>query len=274
MAITSCNIESKQNQEITETTATKDTIPFAEFSNLKNQYIGFHSPNAINKIVAIENDYFIDYEYSESKYYGTEWRKMAQIDFYNDSTSLFEDYESNTKQKTDSMHCTIYAMKAIKEGLGSHFLKFETLHQSIWQEREYAGWSVAHILTKHFDWKAYLFISQDSQEYEACIKNFKKDKKYHVWRQPNILLEKIYDFDTEKLAIDSLLAQNEFGWGFSYQGWHTWITRFHELKECNWLGSPSSEYELTPLFISTKMTEYYNYNSHIVVFPPKKDIYE
>lgn len=60
---------------------------------------------------------------------------------------------------------------------------------------------------------------------------------------------------------------------FSDQGWHTWITRFNDLKECNWSGAPSQKFNIgnnSPLFLETKFTEYYDYNSHIIVFPPKK----
>ena len=91
-----------------------------------------------------------------------------------------------------------------------------------------------------------------------------------MWKQPNIPIEKVLDFDEEQIQIDSLLNQNEFGWGFSYQGWHTWLTRFNKLKECNWAGSPFHQYSNMPLFYETKFTHYYAYNSHIVVFPPKK----
>ena len=132
---------------------------------------------------------------------------------------------------------------------------------------------MAYILTKHYNWKAYLFISKDSNEYDACVSNYKKDKKYHVWKQPNIPLENIFDIDDDTDAITSLLSLNEFGWGFSDQGWHTWITRFNDLKECNWNGAPAQKYDLennAPLFLKTKFSEYYDYSSHIIVFPPKE----
>ena len=171
------------------------------------------------------------------------------------------------------MHCTIYAIASLKAGLGKDFTKLEKEHKQIWKDREYAGWSVAYILTKHFNWNAYLIISKKSSEYKQCIKNYKKDKKYHVWKQPNIPIKKMFDFDNEKQKIDSLLSLNEYGWGFSEQGWHTWITRFNALKECNWAGAPSKKYNVNgekPLFLATKFTNFYDYNSHVVVFPPKQ----
>ena len=50
----------------------------------------------------------------------------------------------------------------------------------------------------------------------------------------------ILDKDDEK--INELLSQNEFGWGFSNQGIHNWITRFTTLKECMWDGAPCKKY--------------------------------
>lgn len=273
LCFSSCRNENKEGS-ILKSSSKELFIPSTDSSKLENQYSGFHSPNAINKIAGIENEYYQNVDKKGRKYYGTEWKKLAELETANDTISIFENYLMEMEfqgLKPDSLHCTMYAMKALEVGLDTNFTKFEKLHKQIYKKHEYAGWSVAYILTKYFNWKAYLVISQSSGEYEACLKNFKKDKSYHVWRQPNIPLEAVLDFDTEEIQIDSLLNQNEFAWGFSYQGWHTWITRFDQLKECNWAGSPLAEYSTMPLFYQTKFTNYYAYNSHIVVFPPKEN---
>lgn len=244
-----------------------------ELSSLENQYSGFNSVNAINEIVKIENEYYKDFGKGESKYCGTVWLENAYLESFNDSLNTVDDYKHRLAQKAkdlDSLHCTIYAMKALKIGLDSNFVRFEKLHKQIYKEHEYAGWSVAYILTKYFDWKAHLIISKHSEEYDACVKNFERNKTYKVWKQPNIPIISIWDFDEQQDSINELLNKNEFGWGFSYQGWHTWVTRFQSLKECNWAGSPSADYSNMPLFIETDLINYYTYNSHIVVFPPKK----
>ncbi len=253
----------------------KDTYKiFTPLSTTKNNCIGFNSTKAINKVAEIENEYFNNYKKSVSKYYGTVWAKNAKQNFINDSMSVFDDYKKESKKlKTNKMHCTIYGMKALKAGLGSNFLEFEKRHKKIWKNKGYAGWSVAYILTKYYNWKAILILSKKSPEYALCIKNFKKDKKYHVYKQPDIPIEKVFDFDDDKKQIENLLKLHEFGWGFSYQGWHTWITRYDKLKECNWAGSPSIKYTnktAKPLFIKTKFIEFYDYESHVIVFPPRK----
>ena len=46
---------------------------YTEPSKLENKYLNFNSPNAINRIASIENDYFNDYKLNLSKYYGTQW---------------------------------------------------------------------------------------------------------------------------------------------------------------------------------------------------------
>lgn len=248
---------------------------YTQPSRLKNEYINFNSPNAINKIAKIENQYFNDYKLDLSKYYGTQWYNSVGLTMeFSDSITVFEKYSLEKNNiKLDSMHCTIFAVKALESGFGKEFEIIKKRHIDIWSDREYAGWSLGYILTKFYNWKAYLFISKYSNEYDICLKNYKKDKKYHVWKQPNIPIEEIFDLEKDKDKINNILKLNEFGWGFSNQGWHTWITRFDYLKECNWLGAPSKKYDLEnsrPLFLKTKFIDYYDYNSHIIIFPPKK----
>lgn len=264
--------------QITELSTPKDSFVL-HTKHSPNQYFhqGFNSAKAINRIAEIENEYFNNVEDSMSRYYGTQWKKFAQTAYeHSDSCNVYLQYLSKMKNQgktTDSMHCTIYAMEALKAGMENNFQEIDSLHKSIWKNREYAGWSIGHLLVKEFDWKAYLVIGKSSSEYDTCIKNFKKDKKYHVWKQPNIPLEQLLDFKDDEVYIDSLLNEYEFAWGFSEQGWHTWITRFDELKECNWSGAPSKDHASYggTLFLSTPFSEYYDYASHILVFPPKKE---
>lgn len=263
-----------KEESISIDSASIDTfVTYTQPSFLENEYFGFNSTKAINKIADIENEYFNNYRKTASKYYGSVWKESAELYYEeNDSCNWFENYENKLlvrNEAPDSMDCTVYAMKALKAGLDTNYQRFLELHEKHWKKDDYAGWSVAYILTEHFEWSAVLLISKSSVEYDLCLKNYKKDKKYHVWKQPDIPIERIYDYDTEKESLKELLSMNEFGWGFSYQGWHTWITRFNELKECNWGGSPCSEMEDNELFWSSEATEYYAYDSHIIVFPPK-----
>ncbi len=243
-------------------------------SKLENVYLNFNAPKAINRIADIENEYFNAYPTGASKYYGTQWyNTVGQSRRSTDITTVFEAYllDKGTT-KLDSMHCTIYAVEALKYGFGDAFKGIKKAHTKIWGDREYAGWSLGYLLVKRYNWNAYLFISKQSKEYKTCLYNFKKDKKYHVWRQPDIPLEGVFDMDDDATKIETLLNAFEFGWGFSEQGWHTWITRFNTLKECNWHGAPSKAYNLEgglPLFLKTKFTNYRDYKSHVIIFPPK-----
>ena len=267
----------KAKKTIVEETKVIDSIKtYTEPSKLENKYLNFNSPKAINQIAEIENEYFNNYRLNASKYYGTKWYDFVGLRIaYPDTTTVFGKYSREKNNiKLDSMHCTIYAVKALEKGFGEEFEIIKKHHVDIWSKREYAGWSLGYILTKFYNWKAYLFISKTSDEYEACLRKFKKDKEYHGWKQPNIPIENVFDVDEDGDQINNLLNENEFGWGFSNQGWHTWITRFNYLKECNWLGAPSKKYDQEnekPLFLKTKFIDYQDYNSHVIVFPPKKE---
>jgi len=274
LSFTSC-AQNNSSHPIAHQETVQETKVFTLKSENKNTNINFNSPKAINAIADIENEYFNAYSTAQSRYYGTIWKQNAEVIYSGDSISEFSIYKNQMakrKIEPDSMHCTIYATKALAAGFGSTFIEVDNYHKEIWGDREYAGWSIAHILTKHYGWKAYLFISEESHEYEACKKNYKNDKTYHVWRQPNIKLSGYFDMEKDTTAIENLLADNEFGWGFSDQGWHTWITRYNQLKECNWAGAPSNanDYGSNPLFLKTKLIDYNDYQSHIVVFPPNE----
>jgi len=256
----------------TEITKSKiDTTTYTTYSQGLLKYQNFNSESAINAIADIENAHFRAYNSGKSSdYYGTEWRKSAEHKMDQFGQSEYDKYCSELKTNPDSMHCTIYAVKALEIGMDSLWNKLESYHQQIYEDHEHAGWSMAYILVKHFNWEAHLIIDENSSEYEQCLKHFKKHKSYPVYKQPNIPLKSMLLLGDQDQKINELLNKNEFGWGFSYQGWHTWITRFNSLKECIWLGAPSQIYEKSnlPLFRETPFTEYTDYDSHIVVFPP------
>ena len=250
-----------------------DTITYTTYSHLPNHYQNFHSPNAINHIADIENTYFRNYESGLSRWYGTVWREYAEANTGSlDKTSLYYQFVDEIGHKGDSMHCTIYAVEALKAGMGIDFEKLQQSHRRVWKKREHAGWSIGYLLVKEWGWKAYLILDRYSEEFEHCLKAYRRKRAYPVWRQPDIPLEKVFIRGEDNQAIQQLLNHHEFGWGFSHQGIHTWITRFDKLKECNWLGAPGKKYETWPklLFITTPFLQYYDYDSHIVIFPPRK----
>lgn len=282
----SCQTSNPQSTEIKEEPKTleatliqkKEPKIYTPYSELENEYSNFDSPKAINEAARIENEYFQNYEEGFSPYYGTIWEGMARTDtsgFKGETTfaTYKQAYEAEHDSLRGGMHCTIYAVEVLQAGLGSDFEKLEKSHKRIWKEREHAGWSIGHLLVKEWNWKAYLFLDRDSKEFDQCIKAYKNTKTYPVWRQPAIPLEALYIRGEEDSLIQQVLLENEYGWGFSEQGWHTWFTRFDKVKECNWAGAPGKQFELSakPLFITTSFLNYYDYDSHIVVFPPKKN---
>ncbi|MCI4669213.1 MAG: hypothetical protein MRZ79_13845 [Bacteroidia bacterium] len=250
-----------------------DSIIFSSYSSLQNTYKNFNSPKAINRIAKIENEYFRNYDGRGSKYYGTVWREQAEL--HNSSITgqnLFTEFHSEFNLKGDSMHCTIYAVEALMAGMSEKFEELEKSHRRIWKGREHAGWSIGYLLVKEWNWDAYLIIDPESEEFAQCKREFLSKKVYPVWRQPDIPLKRMLIIGQDDSLITQLLSQHEFGWGFSHQGIHTWITRFDQLKECNWLGAPGKKYEITSksLFLKTDFLKYKDYASHVVIFPPKE----
>jgi hypothetical protein len=261
----------KESISIPEEVQYIDSI-YTPYSKSNYHYKGFHSDSAIDAIARMENEHFNALSSHKcSKYYGTEWRKYAELFADDNSVSEYEHYLSLIDSKPDSMHCTIYALEALKAGFGDEFVHLEEKHEDFWKDREFAGWSVAYILTEVYGWKAYLFITPESNEYDRCVNKFKSDSIYYVWNQPDIRLSGMYE-SKDTLEINQLLSQFEYGWGFSEQGWHTWVTRFEYLKECNWAGGPISDENSKPLFIKTKFTDYKDFHSHVIVFPPLDDL--
>lgn len=268
-SIASCQQSSQTKSDAIEAVQVfPDTTIYTQYSHLENHYKDFDSPSAINAIADIENTHFRSYTSGISPYYGTLWRESVEQD---SSPNTYLSYVEELGNKGDSMHCTIYAVRALQAGLGEGFDRLQTSHERIWKKREHAGWSIGHLLVKEWGWKAYLIIDRHSQEFDHCRRAYKRSQSYPVWRQPDIPLEAMYIRGEEDSTILDLLQKHEFGWGFSDQGYHTWITRFDELKECIWLGAPQAKYAISslPLFRGTPFLAYHDYASHVVVFPPK-----
>lgn len=269
----SCS-QTNKGETIERISETKFKI-YTDSSHLKNKYIGFDSPKAINTIASVENEYFNAYNNgSTSRYFGSQWKPQQQkreIDSTRSNWKVYLDKLKKLKKTPEMMHCTLYGMKALKAGLGTNLKRLDSLHLKHYKNRDYAGWSVGYILVKYFNWKAYVIVQENSEEYKRCLNYYKKKKEYYVWKQPNIPIENLFIIDKDDDEITQLLKQNEFGWGFSFQGWHTWITRFNTLKECNWMGSPDANIQPGMfLFEDTPFLEYFDYQSHVVVFPPKE----
>ena len=268
--VISCNTTAPKSE-----VAVESPRIFTQYSDLPNSYQGFHSPHAINAIATMENRYFNTYEKGTSSYFGTVWASHAEASHTRDgSLSTFDIYQNSLPDSAcpTPLHCTIYANIALQAGLGDQWKKLSDLHEKQWGNREYAGWSVAWLLCKHFGWKAYLIIEEGSPEYEVCKRAFRRNKIYPVYRQPAIPLEASLEPGRDDEQIQQLLEVNEFGWGFSYQGWHTWITRFTDLKECYWGGAPSRDLVQpgdAPLFLETPFLAYRDYASHVICFPPR-----
>jgi hypothetical protein len=250
---------------------------YSAYSRLKNTYSGFNSPKAVNKIAEFENDYFNNYDDSITKYYGTEWARDASADTAKGKNiTIFDEYKKELEKyhiKPDSFHCTIYAVKALEAGMERNFEKLKQYHKQIWKNREFAGWSIGYILTEKFGWRAYLVIDRNSEEYKRCLSNFKNHRNYWVWKQPSIRLENMFIVGESDSIISKLLSENEFGWGFSDQGIHTWITNFELLKECIWDGAPAKKYDLysgNPLFKKGYFLSSHDYSSRVLILPPKQ----
>ncbi|MCB9234202.1 MAG: hypothetical protein H6581_21275 [Bacteroidia bacterium] len=256
-----------------------DRTVYTPYSEGPNAYLNFDAPRAINALAKMENHYFRHYTRGISPFYGTVWREYAELDSLPGlQKSRFDSYRDRLTQlgmRPDSMHCTLYAVRALEAGMGANWKVLEAAHRSIWKEREHAGWSLGYLLVRDFGWRAFLLIDRDSREFDHCLRAWQGRKTYPVWRQPEIPLSGFYIRGENDSAFYKLLAQNEFGWGFSEQGIHTWITRFGELKECNWQGAPGQIYAQQPswvdqhLFLTIPIQHYQRYLSHVVIFAPR-----
>jgi len=251
---------------------------YTEPSKFKNRCDGFNSVKAINKIAEIENEYFNNFKFSLSKYYGSVWYLYAkEVEWYCDTASMYQCYKTEIKRagvKRKMMHCTIYGEEALKGGFGKEYSNFMAKHRAFWGDDQPSGWSVAKILTDEYGWKAVLVLTPESDDFKKSKRNFENKKLYDVWRQPDVPISECYNKETQTEQIDSMLSKHEFAWGFSDQGCHTWITRFDTLKECMWDGAPSRKFsagnEEGTLFRKTKFTEFTDYWTHIIVFPSEK----
>jgi len=254
--------------------------PFPE-KNLKKinfePSLDFNSTKAIKKALSLEQEYFSNYDLGTNRFAGRLWLDYSKRETQkNNRKTLYEKYLEELSEKSLELYeldCTTYAEECLKEGLESiNYKKLKQFHNEIWPGLGLAGWSTAYILTEKFNWKAYLFISSNAKDKDYYITNFNTKQKFPVYNQPDIKLENYFIKPQQDKDIKELLNKQEFGWGFSEQGIHTWITNYNNLKECHWDGAPSKKYNYKNfplLFETTKFNEFTDYNIHLIVFPPE-----
>jgi hypothetical protein len=244
------------------------------FAQESSNSADFVSKKAIERSNELVLEYSKGYHNNVSRLVGNVWLSSVK----KSNIAVYNDYIKELKKdslKPKVMHCTIYAEACLKAGFSSSdFKKLKMYHKEIWDNKGFAGWSVAHLLTEKFGWKAYAFIRKGAKDYNHYLHFFKNKKEYPVWKQPNIKIEKFFILGKDDLEIKNLLSKFEFGWGFSKDGIHTWITNYTDLKECHWDGPPAKKYNpnnyLPFLYETTPFLEFYDYNIHLLVFPPKR----
>ncbi len=246
--------------------------------------------NAAKKAIdAYETSFLQRYESGTARFYGRLWaRTYARSTRYR-ATDLtvwqhFVQELAARGDKPERLDCTLYAQEILKAGMGERgYLQLRREHQAIWKARGFAGWSVAHLLTEQFNWRAYAIISRSARYYKYYLRHFKSRSKYPVWKQPDIKIEGYFIREKNKEAIEQLLKRGRFGWGFSGGGIHTWITYGEGLRECHWDCGPAKKYDIPSthylyqtsnlkehtLFKTTRFIDFTDYHVHLVVFPPE-----
>jgi len=237
----------------------------------------FDSKKAIERSDELVKEYLIGYFRNVSRLVGRVWLDFSKEISMSERT-VYVDYKSELEKdslKMRRMDCTIYAEDCLKAGFDEDgFRRLKKLHNEIYRGKGFAGWSISYLLTEFFGWKAYAFIKPGAKDYQHYLNHFKNDKEYPVWRQPDTKIEEYYFLGEDNDNIEQLLSENEFGWGFSEDGIHTWITNFEDLKECHWDGPPAEKYNPDKsyplLFETTRFIEFEDYDVHLVVFPNNK----
>ena len=250
-------------------------ILFSHDQQINENIVNFNSEAALNKSQQIVYEYFKDYSGSVSRYVGKVWLESISKQQNIRDITVFEDYLNELQRKNLKnirMDCTIYAEECLRAGFKKDtFNLLKKYHNEIWQGKGFAGWSVAYLLTNEFGWKAYAFINPGAINYNHYTTHF-INGEYPVWMQPNTQIIGYFILGEDNEKIESLLSEQEFGWGFSEDGVHTLITNFTDLKECHWDGPPAEKYNrnnsFPVLFETTRFVEFEDYDVHLVVFPP------
>ena len=237
----------------------------------------FDSAKSNSRIATIERTFFTNYEGGVSPWYGRVWRDefAKKHQFQNTEMTVWQHFQQTlaahdmTPQRLD---CTLYANEILKAGMSKNdYRRLWAEHRKIWGPSGLSGWSVGHLLTEKFGWRAVAVIHTDALDYGYYMSFFQKKHEYPVWRQPNIEIEKYFISGRDDDEIETLLSQQAFGWGFSEGGIHTWITSGTDLKECHFDSGPMKQYDTSnpyKLLETTRFIEYRDYNVHLIVFPP------
>ena len=230
-----------------------------------------------SRIADIDRTFFLNYESGVSPWYGRVWRdEFAKKNQYPNSEMTVWQHFRQTLAENDLMpqrlDCTLYANEILKAGMSKNdYRRLWAEHRKIWGPSGLSGWSVGHLLTEKFGWRAYAVIHPEAPDYSYYMSYFQKKHEYPVWRQPNIRIEKYFISGQDVKAIEGLLTKHPFGWGFSEGGIHTWIVTGTDLKECHFDSGPMKRYDANNphrLLETTPFTQFHDYNVHLIVFPP------
>ncbi|MDD9935565.1 MAG: hypothetical protein OXT09_18285 [Myxococcales bacterium] len=170
------------------------------------------------------------------------------------------------------LDCTLYAIELLRAGMSERdYRRMVRLHRRIYGQRGFAGWSVAHILTEHFGWTAHVFVRDGDRQERLYRGHFTRHRQYPVWKQPNIRVQSFHVIDRERGAIEAMLRDRRFGWGFSLGGIHTWVTFGTALKEVHFDSGPTRKYDIQAdyrMFETTPFVDFHDYGVHLIAFPP------
>ena len=238
----------------------------------------FDYQKAAARIQEIAEAFYPNYESGLCPYYGRVWKDefAKKNKFENTGMTVWKHYKEALTARgiePERLDCTLYAKEILKAGLArKDYRRLWNEHYKIWKDNGFSGWSVGHLLTEKFGWRAFAVIDPKAPDYPYYMSFFKNKKEYPVWRQPNIKIEGYFIAGRDDEAVEALLARHEFGWGFSEGGIHTWITQRTDLKECHFDSGPTRRYDADKpyrLLETTRFIHFKDYNVHLVVFPPE-----
>jgi len=241
-------------------------------------YIDFDSEAAIEQSFKIIDEYWDDYNNQVSRYVGKVWFEEISKQQYLGNVSWHDDYIE------ELVHCNLqnmviddmsYCILLLKTGMGQQdFANFVEYYYAFSSSDSFTVYDVGYLLVNRFGWKAYAFISPEAKDFSYYLNSFKYKKEYPIQNQPSIKIEKYYTLGEDDNEIEIFLSNYDFGFGFSENGIHNWITNYNDLLECHSNGSPSKKYHLEitlpNLFETTPLIEYDDHDVHILFIPPNE----